>query len=178
MTRTVDVRRPATVPRAAAIETAVASLGGAKDRLAAAVMLGVDRERLQVVLDGARAVASAATQLRVELAPALGQATDDDIERALGMLVIAFPNPPKGVDLAGYGALLADDVRSLSPSLFAVETACTRLRRMSRFLPAISDVLAAIEAAEAMAARADHQAADLPRWIDKAARLLARGGAP
>ena len=83
----------------------------------------------------------------IQLADLKRPATRREIAGALAGLVAAFPNAAKK-ELQIYGRLLAKDVSDAAPSCGALGHACTILRRTSRFLPAISEVLEAIRSAE------------------------------
>lgn len=79
---------------------------------------------------------------------ALGRvATSDEVKRFLQMLVSAWPNASQG-DLAGFGLQLRSDVEQQRPSVYALQEAAKRLRRTSKFLPSIAEVLDALDAAD------------------------------
>ena len=71
-------------------------------------------------------------------------ATDQEIKRALQILIGSIPNAPSKADLSIYAVSLFDEVISESPSLRVLNAACRKLRRESGFLPTIKDVLEAL----------------------------------
>jgi hypothetical protein len=79
------------------------------------------------------------------IAAARGPASGRDLA-VLAALPATFPTASKTA-LDVYGAALMDDIVELRPSGGAVMLACRHLRRTSRFLPTISEVVDAIEGA-------------------------------
>ena len=71
-------------------------------------------------------------------------ATDQEIKRALQILIGSIPNAPSKADLSIYAVSLFDEVISESPRLRVLNAACRKLRRDSDFLPTIKDVLEAL----------------------------------
>jgi hypothetical protein len=71
-------------------------------------------------------------------------ATDQEIKRALQVLIGSIPNAPSKADLSIYAVSLFDEVFSESPSLRVLNAACRKLRRESDFLPTIKGVLEAL----------------------------------
>jgi hypothetical protein len=73
-------------------------------------------------------------------------ATQQEIKRALQVLIGAFPNSGKA-DLMIYAVALCDDVIAAAPSVRSLNAACHRLRRESNFVPTIAAVLSALATA-------------------------------
>jgi hypothetical protein len=71
-------------------------------------------------------------------------ATKEEIKRELHVLVHSFPNATKA-NLEIYGRALALDVIDLQPTIEAMVVACMVLRRTSKFLPTISEVLSWVD---------------------------------
>ena len=67
-----------------------------------------------------------------------------EVARSLATLIAGYPMVQKS-ELAAFAELLAADVFELGASAYAIMTACKKLRRTSKFLPSISETLAAIE---------------------------------
>ncbi len=120
--------------------------------------------RAEAFLDGCEAHAAA-------LREAAEPVPVDEIGPALGLFVTAWPNA-SGADLAGYGAQLAEDVIERRPCCHALRTALRRLRQTSRFLPAIAEVLGALDAAQARVRDTAWHLEQLPAELDKARRAL------
>jgi hypothetical protein len=66
-----------------------------------------------------------------------------DIAKQLAILVKCYPNAGNA-DAEIYGRLLIEDVAAMQPAIGDLEAACRNLRRTSKFIPAISEVLEAI----------------------------------
>lgn len=71
-------------------------------------------------------------------------ATKTDIAKHLALLVKSFPNAGSA-DCTVYGRMLCEDVAADKPSVSDIEAACRKIRRTSKFLPTISEVIEAIE---------------------------------
>jgi hypothetical protein len=69
-------------------------------------------------------------------------ASFEEVRRQLQILIGAFPNAGRH-DLSIYGVALLEDVLAVQPSIGVLTDACKRLRRSNRFVPTISEVLAA-----------------------------------
>ena len=67
------------------------------------------------------------------------------VSKMLAILVGSFPtsNLP---DAAVFTRVMLDDVMALDPSFLDLEGACRRLRQTSKFMPSISELIAAIKA--------------------------------
>jgi hypothetical protein len=65
----------------------------------------------------------------------------------LGLLLKSFPNAGLQ-DAKFFGRMMRDDVLSLTPPVGAVDLACRRWRRKSKFLPAISEMMDEVKAAK------------------------------
>ncbi len=93
------------------------------------------------------------------------------VRMEISKLVGAFPNAPNA-DLRPFGALLVEDVISKNPSRYAIAAACRKLRQTRKFLPAISEVLEAIEDAERTINYARKSLEELPARIRDASAEL------
>lgn len=102
-------------------------------------------------------------------------ATSDEVKRFLQMLVSAWPNASQG-DLAGFGLQLRSDVEQQRPSVYALQAAAKQLRRTSKFLPAIAEVLDALEAADKHITAAVTTIDRIPAALNAARVLLDQGG--
>jgi hypothetical protein len=96
-----------------------------------------------------------------------------ELKAFVRMLVSAWPNASQNNDLAGYSAQLAQDVERVRPSRYALEVGARQLRRTSRFLPSISEVLDALEEADHRIIRATRALAQLPARLAEAKQALA-----
>lgn len=108
---------------------------------------------------------------------ALGRvASSAEVKRFLLMLVSAWPNASQG-DLAGFGLQLRSDVEDQRPSVYGLQEAAVKLRRSSKFLPSIAEVLDAIEAADKRIVVAVTTIDRIPEALAEARALLERAGA-
>jgi hypothetical protein len=73
-------------------------------------------------------------------------ATKAEIAKSMVLLVGSFTGKPANPKV--FAVMLLEDVAAQCPSLLAVDIASRRLRRSSRFLPSISEVIQAINEAE------------------------------
>lgn len=94
-----------------------------------------------------RQMLAASPDLPRKLADTCAPASEDELAAFLAATVGCFPNVG-GADMSVFGRMLVSDVAALSPSRGALELGCRELRRSSKFLPAISEFLAAITKAE------------------------------
>jgi hypothetical protein len=99
-----------------------------------------------------------------EIAIALTQATEPQIRATLATLVGAYPNASKS-DLTAFGALLVMDVRAMRPTVFAISRAVTNLRRTSKFLPSIAEVIEAVKDAQDYLANIEGMASECPQLV-------------
>jgi hypothetical protein len=74
-------------------------------------------------------------------------ATDHELKALLAVLAGSFPTAPR-TDLQIFGRALIEEIADTKPSRGALIRACRQLRRTSKFLPTICEVLEAIEKAE------------------------------
>lgn len=65
----------------------------------------------------------------------------------LTLLMSAYPNSGQQ-NAKAYGRLMREDVLSLEPSAGAIDLACRRWRRKSRFLPAIAEMMDEVRSAQ------------------------------
>ena len=79
-------------------------------------------------------------------------ATKREIANHLALLVKCF-HGGKDSSAEVFGRMLCEDVAAQQPSIGALEAACRALRRTSRFIPTISEVLEAVETARPPSAR-------------------------
>ncbi|WP_439925300.1 hypothetical protein [Nitrobacter sp. JJSN] len=70
------------------------------------------------------------------------RATELEIAQCLALLLKAFPNA-SGADGEIFGATLIEDVVSAKPAIGDIQEACKYLRRTSKFVPTIAQVLEA-----------------------------------
>ncbi len=111
-------------------------------REAAAVAQSPTPELL-VMLDAAIAISAQHADRLAEATRAIPRA---GVVAYLGLLLKAYPNPGSQ-DAAIFGGFMRDDVMSLEPSFGAVEMACRRWRRKSKFLPAIAEMMLEVKVA-------------------------------
>jgi hypothetical protein len=102
----------------------------------------------------------------------LAAATADDIAPELAKLTAAFPNAAR-LDLAPFSVILAEDLLEAAPSALGLWLACRKLRRTSRFLPSISELLECIEEIDGQFRAAQRWIRDIPALIEQARRQLA-----
>ena len=104
-------------------------------------------------------------EVRTVVAEMARPATREEIKRELQILVGAFPNATKS-NLEIFGRALALDVIDLHPCIEAVRVGCLALRRRSRFLPTISEVLTWIDGVNDCVMHDHALLAHLPAAID------------
>jgi hypothetical protein len=105
--------------------------------------------------------------MKAALAETMKPASPSETQNQLAVLVACFPNAPKDTPLEVYGAALRADVEDAQPSRGALALACRNLRRDSRFLPTISEVLDALEVAETRLRHAAYRLDDVPRIVER-----------
>lgn len=76
--------------------------------------------------------------------PENGRAYRAQLSAHLGLLLASYPTSNIS-DPRAFAKVLLDEVLTLTPALPAVATACSELRRTQRFMPAICEVVAAID---------------------------------
>lgn len=117
-------------------------------------------------------IADESSTAKVVAAAAPGR--PEEVKAYLGYLALIFPNSGQ-VDAKIAGMFMADDVLSLEPSAAAVEIACRKWRQTQKFLPAISEIMAAIRMEQdALQASVDFLK-KLPETRDRMRRDLDRG---
>ena len=62
------------------------------------------------------------------------------IRKAIATLLGSFPNAAPG-DPKVYTAMLLEEVNAADPSYEVLESACRKIRRTSKFVPAVAEVL-------------------------------------
>jgi hypothetical protein len=92
------------------------------------------------------------------------EAGDDELQMQLAVLVGSFPNAPK-TDLEIFGRALIMEIADTNPSRGSLMRACRRLRRTSKFLPTICEVLETIAAEEREFRDIQHIIKELPATI-------------
>jgi len=102
-----------------------------------------------------------AAQLGLSIEQASRSATRPEIGTYIGTLVGCYPIKP-GEDLTAYAERLVVHVVALKPSLLALELARWSLEKNSKWRPAISEVIDAIEEAKGLCRRARQAADALP----------------
>jgi hypothetical protein len=103
-------------------------------------------ERLEAAIHAAQALAATVDLRAIEadLHEAGRPATAQEIKRQLQLLIGSFPNSGRN-DLAIFGVALLEDVCEEKPGIVALTNGCRLLRRTSKFVPTISEVLTMIE---------------------------------
>ncbi len=157
-----------TGPAQEPLEQALTNVSGLIAALAQATIDDPPVKAIEATLAQARAMPSVEPLLRGAVMPASAQ----EIRHWLEFLVAAWPNASQN-DLAGYGAQLSQDVSAARPSRYALDASARTLRREAKFLPSISEVLGAIQAAEQRLFCAVHAHEHLPEWLDRAQDALA-----
>jgi len=108
-----------------------------------------------------------------EITKATSPASIAETKTELALLVGGFPNSGKN-DLRVYGRMLVQDVRAAQPSVAALALACRRLRRTSRFVPTIAEVLEAIATAEVDILLRARTIERVVPWLERAREVLPR----
>lgn len=93
----------------------------------------------------ARQTLAEARQAREMLPVVTRPAVADEIATQLTLLAACFPNKE---DKHIFAQILAEDVASLNPSVYALQIACRRLRHKSTFRPVIAEVLTEMKQAQ------------------------------
>lgn len=156
---------------AAELEAAVPPLQLAADRLGLALVSS--GPGLPEALVDALSHNAAARDIHARLDRDGAVATAAELAGALYELIEAFPGGSDDTDLAGWSRLLSCDLREAAPSRFALIAGLKHLRRTRRstFVPSIAEVLDAVAAKEALAARARR---DIAALFDRIAKAEAR----
>jgi hypothetical protein len=122
--------------------------------------------------NGARAILDTGAPATI-LAELGVPATKRNVMIALGSLMAAFPSASAKPDLDAYAAVLIDNLPE-SLSNLVLRLAVKHLIRHQRFLPAVSEILGAIEAAEKRVRRVPERLAEIvnyvpmnPVWVSK-----------
>lgn len=76
-----------------------------------------------------------------------GDITKGQVSKHIALLVGSFPNA-NPADPETYTKMLIEEVVAAAPTVTALEAACRKVRRTAKFLPAISEVLAALKEEE------------------------------
>jgi hypothetical protein len=104
------------------------------------------------------------TDMRNFVAHASKPVTREDIAKHIILLIACFPGNREPV----FGRMLCEDVGALQPSVGALESACRDLRRTSKFMPAICEVIEAVRLAEGRIKWAGRRLANIPKLVDEA----------
>jgi hypothetical protein len=130
---------------------------GVRYHTAATSLAGLDAvlPEAQSVLDDLRALARPASKL--------------EIAKHLAVLVKSFPNAGSA-DGEIYGRMLIEDVGAMQPAIGDVEAGCRNLRRTSKFLPAIAEVLDALGEAKGKRSDRTREISDLIKSRDACLR--------
>lgn len=112
--------------------------------------------------------ADQADQLRSAMQPI----PRDELKRAVAALLAAWPNAAHA-DLAGFGAQAMQDLIERRPCRRAVTDGFRRLRHTSRFLPSISEILAAIDEAQRVLRNTSALIGELPKQLEEGRARLA-----
>ena len=99
-------------------------------------------------------------------------ATKREIANHLALLVKCF-HGGKDSSAEVFGRMLCEDVAAQQPSIGALEAACRALRRTSRFIPTISEVLEAVETAETSQRKTCQSLASFPRIRERIEQQIA-----
>jgi hypothetical protein len=102
-------------------------------------------EHLVAVIDE---ITPASDKLCAKLRKLSKPATNIEIAKHLALLLKSFPNAGKD-NAEMFGRMLCEDVAAQQPTIGGLEAACRHLRRTSRFIPVIAEVLTALAGAEA-----------------------------
>jgi hypothetical protein len=76
-----------------------------------------------------------------------GEITKSQVSKHIALLIGSFPNA-NPADPRTYTETLIEEVVAAAPMVTTLEAACRKVRRTAKFLPTISEVLAAIEVEE------------------------------
>lgn len=128
---------------------------------------------LQRIADDAAGFLAQCAAQREVLEAAMAPVPAEEVRDALAAFLLAWPGAAKA-DLAGYGAQLLSDVLAERPTRYALDTALGNLRRSSRFLPSIAEVLADLQQVQgrlrSLAYSISRIAEDIPRIREMADR--------
>ncbi|WP_454629633.1 hypothetical protein [Bradyrhizobium cenepequi] len=153
------------VPTFGELDSALRELAEARE---AAAVAPAATPALLEQLDRAIAVAARSEDL---LSQAMKPIPKAGVVAYLGLLLKAYPNPGSQ-DAAIFGGFMRDDVMSLEPSFGAVEMACRRWRRKSKFLPAIAEMMLEVKVAKSELGGAAEFVIRLPRLRAECAAAL------
>jgi hypothetical protein len=143
------------------------------------IVIGTDSQACHVAKAAEvfpEAIATVESQLTISQILSSGErkATERELSSLLMSMVAAFPN--NSHDLTAYGAVLADEVRAVRPSIYALSVTVRSVIRSRTFLPSVGEVLLVIDNSEAALLSATVALADLPKWVQRAAEVLAQRG--
>jgi hypothetical protein len=112
-----------------------------------------------------------------EINNALRPATSAEIKRQIQVLIGSFPNVSEKRDLTIYAVALVDDVTAERPSFRALEAACRRVRRTLTFLPAIAEMLDALQKETSAETQAVSDVREILSRIEQGSKVLLDGRA-
>jgi hypothetical protein len=93
-------------------------------------------------------------------------ATKREIAERLALLLKSFPNAGTA-DAEVYGGCLLQDVADTQPSIGDIEETCRQIRRVSKFLPTISEILEVLAEAKYQRVLVARHAQPTPKSISK-----------
>jgi hypothetical protein len=73
-----------------------------------------------------------------------GNITEDVVRKHLALLLASFPNANPG-NAEAYSGMMVEEVMAEYPTLVALESACSQIRRTSKFPPTTAEVIEAIQ---------------------------------
>ena len=116
-----------------------------------------------------------------QLAALARPATKREIAECLALLLKSFPNVGTA-DAEVYGGNLLQDVADTQPSIGDIDETCRQIRRVSKFLPTIAEILEVLAEAKyqrvLIARHAQPAAKSIPRHQQTAAYLEHRNVVP
>lgn len=98
-------------------------------------------------------------------------ATKRDVAEQVALLIASYPSAAKIDPL--LGRVFAEDVGCQHPTRGALAAACRKLRRTSKWLPSLSELLEALAAEEQRLADAPRLLVDMPRTVEQLKEQLA-----
>ncbi len=124
-------------------------------------------DRCEAAVSQARAyLEECASEYRCLLDTAGQLATRSEIAKAVALLCAVFPSADR-TDLSGFARIACEDVGQMRPSRYALHTALKELRRSSKWLPAISEILPELRKHEDRLAGRRNAFTSLPKLIEQ-----------
>lgn len=157
--------QPPGVPSFVELEPVIKTLAAARESVAVATSPS------QELLDQLNAAIGLVARCKKDLAAGFEPVSTGMLAIYLGLLIKAIPSD-REMDARVFGRFLREDLMSLAPPIAAVDMACRRWRRKSKFLPAISEMMDEVRSATSEVRGTSEFIDRLPALRDRMVREL------